>query len=165
MKLLQQRKLAFACARAELIKVGKNLPRLLQNLNKWEHEEEQAALQGHMDDVSSKLSLLKRPFRKVLAVDAWLAQYKHDTFRYCVFGVGRPEQFGENSVQHEPFATQSGSDVCAFLVLTAQKAHASRARLGQSRLFHYEHVLIQSVAAQSQVYCQQQHVVGRARKV
>ena len=46
-----------------------------------------------------------------------------------------------------------------------QKYHASRTRLGQSRLFHYEHVLIQSVAAQSQVYCQQQHVVGRARKV
>ena len=29
----------------------------------------------------------------------------------------------------------------------------------------YEYVLIQSVAAQSQVYCQQQRVVGRARKV
>jgi hypothetical protein len=31
--------------------------------------------------------------------------------------------------------------------------------------FQYEHVLIQSVAAQSQDYCQQQHVVGRDRKV
>ena len=82
MNLLQQRKLAFACARAELIKVGKNVPRLLQNLGKWEHEEEQAALQGHIGEVSSKFSLLKRPFRKVLAFDAWLAQYKHDTFRY-----------------------------------------------------------------------------------
>ena len=82
MSLLQQRQLAFPCARAELIKVGKNLPRLLQNLDKLEHEEEQAALQGHIGEVSSTLSLLKRPFRKVLAVDAWLAQYKHDTFRY-----------------------------------------------------------------------------------
>ena len=44
MNLLQQRERAFACARAELIKVGKNLPRLLQNLDTWEHEEEQAAL-------------------------------------------------------------------------------------------------------------------------
>ena len=52
--------LAFACARAELIKVGKNLPRLLQDLDKWEHEEEQAALQGQVSEVSSKLSLLKK---------------------------------------------------------------------------------------------------------
>ena len=66
MYLLQQRKHACACARAELIKSGKNLPRLLQNRDKWEHEEEQAALQGHIGDVSSKLSLLKRPFRKSL---------------------------------------------------------------------------------------------------
>ena len=86
MNLLQQRKLAFACARAELIKVGQNLPRLLQHLDKWEHVEEQAALQGHIGDVSSKLSLLKRPFRKVLAVDAWPAQCRHDTFR-CRFLV------------------------------------------------------------------------------
>ena len=109
MNLLQQRKLAFACARAELIKVGKNLPRLLQNLDKWEHEEEQAALQGHIGEVSSKLSLLKRPFRKVLAVDACL---NTNTIRFgIVFCVGRPERFGENSVQHEPLATQFGSDV------------------------------------------------------
>ena len=33
MNLLQQRKLALACARAELVKVGKNLPQLLQNLD------------------------------------------------------------------------------------------------------------------------------------
>ena len=51
------------------------------------------------------------------------------------------------------------------LALKIKRTHASRTRLGQSRVFHYEHVLIQSVAAQSQVYCQQQHKVGRARKV
>jgi hypothetical protein len=60
MNLLQQRKLAFACARAEFIKLGKNLPRLHQNLDKSEHEEEQAALQGHICEVSSNFSLLKK---------------------------------------------------------------------------------------------------------
>jgi len=34
MNLLQQRKLVFASARAEFIKVGENLPRLLQHLEK-----------------------------------------------------------------------------------------------------------------------------------
>ena len=46
MHLLQQMKLAFGDARVELIKVGKNLPRLLQNLDKWEHEEEQTLAEG-----------------------------------------------------------------------------------------------------------------------
>ena len=55
MNLLQQRKLAFACARAELIKVGKNLPRLLHNLDNLEHEEEQAALHGRIGEVSSEI--------------------------------------------------------------------------------------------------------------
>ena len=81
MNLLQQRKLACACARAELIKVGENLPRMRQNLDKWEHEWEQAALQGHIGEASPKLSVLKMPLRRVLAVGAWLAQYKHDMFR------------------------------------------------------------------------------------
>ena len=58
MNLMQQMKLAFACARAELIKVGKNLPRLLHNFDKLEHEEEQVALHGDIGDASSKLSLL-----------------------------------------------------------------------------------------------------------
>ena len=59
MNLLQHRKVVFACARGDLIKVGKNLPRLLQNLDKWEHEEEQASLQGHIGEASSKSSFLK----------------------------------------------------------------------------------------------------------
>ena len=108
--LAAAKELAFACARAELVKVGQNLPRLPQNLDNLEHKEEQAALQGHIGEVSSKLSLLKRPFRKVLAVDALLAQWKHDTFRYS-FCVGGPERFGDNSVQHEPFAMQFGTEV------------------------------------------------------
>ena len=111
MNLLKQRKLAFACARVESIKVGKNLPRLLQNLETWEHEEEQAALQGHIGEVSSKKSLLKQFFAKsLLLTHGW---HSESTTRFgTVFCVGRPEQFGEtNSVQHKPFATQFGSDV------------------------------------------------------
>ena len=93
MNLLQQRKLAFDCARAKSIKVGKNLPRLLQNLDTWEHEEEQAALQGHIGDVSSELRLLERPRREALAVDAWLAQYKrYVSVRFLVLEV--PSGFG-----------------------------------------------------------------------
>ena len=60
MNLLQQRKLAFGDSRGEFIKVGKNLPRLLQNLDTWGHEEEQILLQGHIGQVASKLSLLKK---------------------------------------------------------------------------------------------------------
>ena len=45
---LQRRKLAFACASAEVVKVGKIVRRLLHNLETWEHEEEHALVQGHM---------------------------------------------------------------------------------------------------------------------
>ena len=75
MNSLQQRKLAFADARAESIKFGKNLPRVLHNLDSWEHEEEQSLLQGHIGQVALKFRLLRRPFQKVPAVVAWLAQY------------------------------------------------------------------------------------------
>ena len=95
--LLQQRTLAFACARAELIKVGKSLPRLLQNLDKWEHEEDQIMLQGHIGQVASKLILLKRPFRKVPAVEAWLAQYQHDLFKYRFLVLEAPSGLGKLS--------------------------------------------------------------------
>ena len=114
MNLLQQRKLVFACAFAELIKVGENLPRFLHNLDKWEHEEEQAALQGHIGEVSSKLSLLKRPFRKVLAVGAWLAQYKHDTFRYRVLVLEGQSGLGEIkfSMSHSPRSLEVTCSTC-----------------------------------------------------
>ena len=58
MNLLQRRKRACGDARVELIKVGKNLPRLLQNLEKYEHEDEQILLQGHIGQVALNLSLL-----------------------------------------------------------------------------------------------------------
>ena len=95
MNLLQQRKLAFGDARVELLKAGKNLPRCLQNLNKWDHEEEQTLLQGHIGQVALKLSLLKRPFRKVPAVEAWLAQYQHDLFRYRFLVLEGPSGLGK----------------------------------------------------------------------
>ena len=95
MNLLQQRKLAFGDTRAKLIKVGKNLPRLPQNLDKCEHEEEQTLLQGHIGQVASKLSLLKTPFRKVPAVEAWLAQYQHDVFRYRFLVLEGPSGLGQ----------------------------------------------------------------------
>ena len=73
------------CLRSCRVDQGwQELATVASELDTWEHEEEQAALQGHIGEVSSNLSLLQRPFRKVLAVDAWLAQYKHDTFRYSL---------------------------------------------------------------------------------
>ena len=92
MKLLQPRKLAFGDARAELIKVGKNLPRCFSELI---DEEEQTLLQGHIGQVALKLSLLKRPFWKVPAVEAWLAQSQHDLFRCRFLVLEGPSGLGE----------------------------------------------------------------------
>ena len=111
MKLLQQRKLAFACACAELIKVGKNLPWLLQNLDKMEHEEEQAALQGHIGEVSLKLSLLNKAVSQSPRCRRMAGTVQARYLSVSFLGVGSPERFGERSFQHEHVATQFGSDV------------------------------------------------------
>ena len=57
MNLLQQKKFVLGNARAELIKVGKNLPRLFQNFDKLENEEEQFLLQGHIGQVALNLNV------------------------------------------------------------------------------------------------------------
>ena len=188
MNLLQQRKLAFDDARAELIKVGKKLPRLLQNVDKWEHAAEQTVLQGHIGQVALKLSLLKRPFRKVPAVEAWLAQYQHDLFRYRFLVLEGPSGLGKTQFSmslsprslevtcsncEEPDLREFKSGTHDLVLLDESKCtlvsnckiHASRTVLGESWRFRYEHLRIQSVAAQSQVHCQQQRVVGPARNL
>ena len=63
-ELLQLRKLAFACASAQFIKVGKILRWALRNLETWEHEEEHALVQGHIGELSSKLSFLQDRYGK-----------------------------------------------------------------------------------------------------
>ena len=94
--LLQQRKLALGCALAELMKVDKNLPRMHQNVNTCAREEEPNLLQGDIGHVASKLSLLnKTPFRKVPAVEAWLAQYQHNVFRYRLLVPEGPSGLGK----------------------------------------------------------------------
>ena len=52
-----------------------------------------------------------------------------------------------------------------ILVFDLHKKHVSRTFFGESWGLRYEHVRIQSAAAQSQVHCQQQRVVGRARNL
>ena len=109
-ELVQQRKLAFACARAEFIKVGKILRRLLHNLKKFEHENEHALVQGHIGQLSSKLSFLQdRHGKSSLITHGW---HNANTIRFgSVSGVRRLERFGDTSVEHELFGTQFGSDV------------------------------------------------------
>ena len=60
MNLLQQKQLALGDARAELIQVGKNLARVLQNLDKWEHEEEHSLLQGHIGSGFIEIELVEK---------------------------------------------------------------------------------------------------------
>ena len=50
----------FVSARIDLAKVGNNLLRTLRNIETWEHDEEQAGLQGHISQMTAVLSLLKK---------------------------------------------------------------------------------------------------------
>ena len=97
LNLLQQQKLDLNCARAELVKVGKNLSRLLQCVDKWQQEHENARLQGRIHDVVAKLNAERKPFRRVPEVEEWLAQYTEDrmTYRFLVLegssGLGKSQ--------------------------------------------------------------------------
>jgi hypothetical protein len=113
MNLLQQRKLAFACASAEFIKVGRILRRLLHNLEKWEHEEEHALVQGHIGQLLSITSfLLARPITESHSWPRMAGWHNGDTIRFGTMSwcwKARPVR--ENSVEHEPLSTYVGSDV------------------------------------------------------
>jgi len=95
MNLLQQGKMDFDPARTELVKVGKNLPRLLQCLDKWQQEHDNQQLQGHIILMTAKLNALKRPFRKIPAVDAWLADFEVDALRYRFLVLEGPSGLGK----------------------------------------------------------------------
>ena len=92
---MQQRKLAFACASAEFIKVGKILRRLLRNLENWETRRGARFGAGPHWSVFIEIDLLARPTRKVIAVHAWLAQHKYDTFRYRFLVLEGPAGSGK----------------------------------------------------------------------
>jgi len=95
MNLLQQQKLEFQSARAELVKVGKNLPRLLQCLDKWEQEHENARLQGRIADIMAELNADKKPFRRIPEVEEWLAQYTKNRMRYRFLVLEGPSGLGK----------------------------------------------------------------------
>ena len=80
--LLQQRTLAFACARVELIQVGKILLWLLSQLREMGTRSGNALVQGYVGKLSSKLSFLQDRYGK----SSRFTHGRHNTNTIC-FGI------------------------------------------------------------------------------
>ena len=109
LNLVQQRKMSYEDARAEMIKTVKGLPPKLASFDVWNKEQRQAALRSHIAGELQELDAPKWPFRNVDAVISWLGEF--DTLRhlYRFLVLEGPGQVGKTqyarslSLSPEPF--------------------------------------------------------------
>ena len=82
MNLIQAGKMCYDMARSELVRSAKNLPRLLQSLDRWHMETTRLSLQSHIRSVEAELSATKKPFKRIDAVVDWVAAHEVNAMRY-----------------------------------------------------------------------------------
>ena len=93
--LVQLGKMRYESARAELVKVGKNLPRNLQALDMWRQESEKTVLGKRIRAVVAELDKSRKPFRQLPEVQLWLESLTKVTMRYKFLVLEGPSQFGK----------------------------------------------------------------------
>ena len=82
LSLVQGGKMTYKDARKEIIRSAKNLPRLLQSLDRWHMETTRQSLEAYMLSVQSELDATKKPFRHIDVVADWVASHKVNAMRY-----------------------------------------------------------------------------------
>ena len=82
MNLVQAGKLNFHTAREEIVRSAKNLPRLLQSLDRWHQEMQRASLKDHMRDVQLELDASRKPFKSIEVVNDWVRSHEVNLMRY-----------------------------------------------------------------------------------
>lgn len=93
--LLQQGKMSLENCRLEIIRSAKNLPRLLQNLDRVMREREAQGLSERVAAVASQLALQRRPFRSLRVVTQWLESFRALKPRYEFLVLEGPSQVGK----------------------------------------------------------------------
>ena len=95
MNLLQQGKMSLQDCRAEIVRCGKNLPRLLENMEKLQLEQTNASMQKEITRVQNVLASRRRPFWKVPAVTEWLNTFRETRCRYPFLVLEGPSMRGK----------------------------------------------------------------------
>ena len=95
LNLLQQGKMTEADCRAEIVKSAKNLPRLLQNLERLQRERGLASVQVAVRRTEAILEADRHAFRKMAVVDAWLESFSQCRPRYKFLVLEGPSMVGK----------------------------------------------------------------------
>lgn len=95
LNLLQQGKMSEAACRAEIVKSAKNLPRLLQNMERLQRERGVASVQAAVRRTEAILEAERKAFRKVPLVDEWLASFGVCRPRYKFLVLEGPSMVGK----------------------------------------------------------------------
>ena len=93
--LVQAGKMEIECARSEIVKTAKNLPRLLGNLDKLAQELKGQRLREQIAQIEQQLELQSKPFKSIPAVDSWKAEHALPSPRYRFLVLVGPSGVGK----------------------------------------------------------------------
>ena len=103
MNLVQAGKVEYQVARDQLVRSAKNLPRLLQSLDRWHQETQRSLLRDVMGRVHRSLESTRKPFKSIPIVNDWVKSHSEIAMRYKFLvlcggsGLGKT-QFAKNLV-------------------------------------------------------------------
>ena len=103
MNLVQAGKMEYHVARDELVRSAKNLPRLLQSLDRWHAEVQRCKLRGRMERVQREVDATRKPFKCIPIIDDWVKSHSEFAMRFKFLvlcggsGLGKT-QFAKNLV-------------------------------------------------------------------
>jgi len=88
-------KMSPLSARKELVAQCRDLPRLLACLDRWMKEKDVERLDVHQESVQTQLLSMRRPFRRLLEVDQWVAAHQDIRWRYPFLVLTGPSSTGK----------------------------------------------------------------------
>jgi hypothetical protein len=93
--LLSAGKMRREAARLEFVKQARGLPRLFAAFDKFVNENAAAELAAKIACVHAEVALARRPFRRLLVVDAWVALRATTRWRYPFLVLTGPSCMGK----------------------------------------------------------------------
>ena len=95
MNLVQAGKLDLQCARAEIIKTAKNLPRLLSNLDKFVQGQKEERQRSRIQQIELEIAKSERPFETFPEIESWKAEHALAKPRYRFLVLVGPSGLGK----------------------------------------------------------------------
>ena len=93
--LLAGNKMSSAAARCEFTKQARDLPRLLACLDRFIQERKQSRMREVSEKTWELLESQRRPFRRLVVVEDWIAEHKKNAWRYRFLVLTGPSKTGK----------------------------------------------------------------------